>query len=135
MDDELAPVPPAPEPPRRPSYALAAISWARDLFVSVLIAVVIILFLYQPVKVEGTSMMPALQDQERIFINKFVYTLGIGKVGRGDTVGSLEVGKRADFLALQISNYREWPYHFGVNMVQDVYQSGRRIKVMPLLPA
>lgn len=86
MDDELAPVTAAPEPPRRPSYALAAISWARDLFVSVLIAVVIILFLYQPVKVEGTSMMPSLVDQERIFINKFVYRFGISEISRGDTV-------------------------------------------------
>lgn len=86
MDDELAPVTAAPEPPRRPSYALAAISWARDLFVSVLIAIVIILFLYQPVKVEGTSMMPSLVDQERIFINKFVYRFGISDIARGDTV-------------------------------------------------
>src|ERR1039457_1517901 len=86
MDDELASVPAAPEPPRRPSYALAAISWARDLFVSVLIAVVIILFLSQPVKVEGTSMMPSLVDQERIFINKFVYRFGAGHIGRGDLV-------------------------------------------------
>ncbi len=86
MDDELAPVTAAPEPPRRPSYALAAISWARDLFVSVLIAIVIILFLYQPVKVEGTSMMPSLVDQERIFINKFVYRFGISDISRGDTV-------------------------------------------------
>ena len=86
--DQLVPVPPpeTPEPPNRPSYALAAISWARDLFVSVLIAVVIILFLYQPVKVEGTSMMPALVDQERIFINKFVYRFGISQISRGDTV-------------------------------------------------
>jgi len=84
--DEIVPAPAPPEPPRRPSYALAAISWARDLFVSVLIAVVIILFLYQPVKVEGTSMMPALVDQERIFINKFVYRFGISEINRGDTV-------------------------------------------------
>ena len=60
--------------------------WLRDLTLSVVIALVIILFLYQPVKVEGTSMMPALVDQERIFINKFVYRLGIGQVERGDTV-------------------------------------------------
>jgi signal peptidase I len=84
--DEFAPAPAAPEPHSRSSYALAAISWARDLFVSVLIAVVIILFLYQPVKVEGTSMMPALVDQERIFINKFVYRFGISEINRGDTV-------------------------------------------------
>jgi signal peptidase I len=66
--------------------AIAAISWLRDLTVSVLIAVVVILFLYQPVRVEGTSMMPALVDQERIFINKFAYRFGISDISRGDTV-------------------------------------------------
>jgi signal peptidase I len=60
--------------------------WARDLFLSVIIAVIVILFLYQPVKVEGTSMMPALTDQERIFINKFVYRFHIGDIDRGDMV-------------------------------------------------
>src|SRR6478672_6331298 len=72
---------PAPSP-----SALAAISWLRAVTVSVLIAVVVILFLYQPVRVEGTSMMPALVDQERIFINKFVYRFGIMNIERGDMV-------------------------------------------------
>jgi signal peptidase I len=61
-------------------------NWIRDLFISVVLAILVILFLYQPVKVEGTSMMPALIDQERIFINKFVYRLGIGDIQRGDLV-------------------------------------------------
>ena len=59
-------------------------SWARDLLIAVFIAGVIILFFYQPVKVEGTSMMPRLTDQERIFINKFVYRLE--DIHRGDVV-------------------------------------------------
>jgi signal peptidase I len=63
-----------------------ALSWVRDLAFSVLIAVVSIVFIYQPVKVEGTSMMPGLTDQERIFINKFTYRFGLGSIGRGDTV-------------------------------------------------
>lgn len=63
-----------------------ALSWLRDLTLSVILAVVVILFIYQPVKVEGTSMMPALVDQERIFINKFIYRFGIGKIERSDTV-------------------------------------------------
>jgi len=58
----------------------------RDLAFSVLIAVVLIVFIYQPVKVEGTSMEPALSDQERIFINKFVFRFGLGAIDRGDTV-------------------------------------------------
>jgi signal peptidase I len=74
------------------SPAGATLSWFRDLFLSVLIAIVVILFLYQPVKVEGTSMMPSLQNDERIFINKFVYRFGISDIGRGDTVVFLYPG-------------------------------------------
>jgi len=59
-------------------------SWIRDLVIALFIAGVVILFFYQPVKVEGTSMMPRLTDQERIFINKFVYRLE--PIHRGDVV-------------------------------------------------
>ena len=58
--------------------------WVRDLIISLAISAFIIIFLYQPVKVEGTSMMPSLQDQERIFVNKFVYRLE--PIERGDIV-------------------------------------------------
>jgi signal peptidase I len=58
--------------------------WLRDLVVSLAIAAFIVIFLYQPVKVEGTSMMPSLDDQERIFVNKFVYR--IKPIHRGDIV-------------------------------------------------
>jgi signal peptidase I len=77
---------PSPHQSQRPSAAKAAIAWARDLTLSVVIAFVVIIFIYQPVKVEGTSMMPALVDQERIFVNKFIYRLGIGEIQRGDTI-------------------------------------------------
>src|SRR5450631_580848 len=63
-----------------------ALSWVRDLAFSVLIAVILIVFIYQPVKVEGTSMMPTLTDQERIFINKFTYHFGLDGIERGDMV-------------------------------------------------
>ncbi len=71
--------------PRRSSMA-AVLYWARDLLLAVIIAIIVILFLYQPVKVEGTSMMPALNDQERIFINKFIYQFNVGQIERGDMV-------------------------------------------------
>ena len=58
--------------------------WTRDLLIAVGLALVIIIFLYQPVKVEGTSMAPLLSDQERIFINKFVYRFE--PITRGDVV-------------------------------------------------
>jgi signal peptidase I len=58
--------------------------WLRDIFFSIAIAAVVIVFLYQPVKVEGTSMLPWLQDQERIFVNKFVYRFE--DIARGDII-------------------------------------------------
>jgi signal peptidase I len=58
--------------------------WLRDLVISLAISGFIIIFVYQPVKVEGTSMMPSLEDQERIFVNKFVYRLE--PIERGDVV-------------------------------------------------
>jgi signal peptidase I len=58
--------------------------WTRDLLIAIGLALVIIVFLYQPVKVEGTSMAPLLSDQERIFINKFVYRFE--NIHRGDVV-------------------------------------------------
>jgi signal peptidase I len=79
-------VPPSAVPPTSPSTARNAISWLRDLSVSVVIAIIVILFLYQPVKVEGTSMTPSLVNEERIFINKFVYRFGFSDISRGDTI-------------------------------------------------
>ncbi len=79
--------PPVAEPDMRSrSTTLAAISWLRDLFLSVVIAIIVILFLYQPVRVEGTSMQPTLENEERIFINKFVYRFGLADIGRGDMI-------------------------------------------------
>lgn len=77
---------PAQTLPHERSPLAMTLYWLRDLLLSVVIAIVVILFLYQPVKVEGTSMMPSLVDQERIFINKFVYRFGFGDIQRGDMV-------------------------------------------------
>lgn len=57
---------------------------------AVVAAVFVILVLYQPVRVEGTSMLPMLEDQDRLFINKFAYSHLGGLIGdrivRGDIV-------------------------------------------------
>jgi signal peptidase I len=58
--------------------------WLRDLLISAVASVLIITFLYQPVRVEGTSMLPRLEDRDRLFINKFVYHLSA--IERGDVV-------------------------------------------------
>jgi len=58
--------------------------WGRDLLLAVVVLLFIIFFLYQPVKVEGGSMEPGLEDQERIFINKLVYRFE--GIQRGDII-------------------------------------------------
>jgi signal peptidase I len=72
------------EPPQLLSLRHEIRVWTRDLLIAIGLALVIIVFLYQPVKVEGTSMMPTLADQERVFINKFVYKLE--PIERGDVI-------------------------------------------------
>src|SRR5258708_28276526 len=86
MPDVGSPQPPIPAATKESgarSLPVVAV-WARDLLVSLAISAFIIIVLYQPVKVEGTSMMPGLEDQERIFVNKFVYRWEL--IARGDIV-------------------------------------------------
>jgi imidazolonepropionase len=46
-------------------------------------------------------------------------------MGREKEIGSLEVGKQADLLVLDIPNYRYLPYHFGVDHVEYVIKKGK----------
>ena len=59
-------------------------SWFRDILFAFAIAIFIVIFIVQPVKVEGTSMQPRLVDQERIFVNRFIYRFQ--DIDRGDVV-------------------------------------------------
>ena len=85
-NQQVSPPPDAALPPATaPDSGTAAIHpWLRDLIVSILIAAFIIVFLYQPVRVEGTSMLPMLEDQDRLFINKIAYR--VGEIHQGDVV-------------------------------------------------
>jgi signal peptidase I len=61
----------------------------RDLIFALMIAALVVVFIVQPVKVEGTSMLPRLHDGERIFVNKLIYYdeyRWAPKVERGDIV-------------------------------------------------
>jgi signal peptidase I len=60
------------------------VSWALDFCVSVLVSAFIIFFLYQPVRVDGPSMQPVLQNEDRLIISKIAYRLG--DIKRGDVV-------------------------------------------------
>ncbi len=85
IEQTSQPAEPAPVEPQPDSgFHREVRAWARDLVIAAGLAAVIIVFFYQPVKVEGTSMAPSLSDQERIFINKFVYHVGV--IERGDVV-------------------------------------------------
>jgi signal peptidase I len=59
-------------------------SWFRDILFAFATAIFIVIFIIQPVKVEGTSMQPRLVDQERIFVNRFIYRFA--DIQRGDIV-------------------------------------------------
>jgi imidazolonepropionase len=53
-------------------------------------------------------------------------------MGREKEMGSLEVGKQADLLVLDIPNYRYLPYHFGVDHVETVIKKGRIVYRRPV---
>lgn len=46
-------------------------------------------------------------------------------IGRAGEVGSMEVGKRADMVVLDVPNHKFLGYRFGVNVVDKVIKSGR----------
>jgi signal peptidase I len=80
---------------QRPEAASRNSLWAearlllRDLVFALMIAALVVVFVVQPVKVEGTSMLPRLHDGERIFVNKLIYYDEYSwapKVDRGDIV-------------------------------------------------
>lgn len=74
---------PAAAPPQ-PANLRILHAGMLDLLFAALVIFFIFLFLYEPVKVEGGSMEPGLEDQERIFINKLVYRFE--SIERGDIV-------------------------------------------------
>ena len=77
---------PSPEPtPRRRRAFAEARAAVRDLVQFAMATMLVMVFVAQPVRVEGTSMLPELHDGERIVINKFLVTIG-QPVERGDVV-------------------------------------------------
>lgn len=79
------PSPAAKEPPPQTLRKSSIVGLLlRDLLIATVASVLMITFLYLPVRVEGTSMLPRLEDSDRLFINKFVYHLSA--IQRGDVV-------------------------------------------------
>lgn len=46
-------------------------------------------------------------------------------IDRGNLLGSLEVGKKADLVVWDVPNYKHLPYHFGVNLAHTVVKGGK----------
>jgi len=49
-------------------------------------------------------------------------------IDKGESIGSLEPGKKADIVIWDIKNYKEIPYHYGVNLVDKVIKNGEVIR-------
>jgi signal peptidase I len=60
------------------------VAWAKTLVSAAVYAVLIVTFGFQVARVEGHSMSPTLEDQDRLIVNKLAYR--IGEPRRGDIV-------------------------------------------------
>ncbi|RKD32931.1 imidazolonepropionase [Thermohalobacter berrensis] len=52
---------------------------------------------------------------------------GAAAVGRADTIGSIDVGKKGDIVILEFPSYKYIPYHIGVNTVEKVVKNGKLV--------
>ena len=50
-------------------------------------------------------------------------------IGLSDKIGSLEPGKQADLLVLEVPDYRHLGYRFGTNLVHTIFKNGRKFPV------
>ncbi len=60
------------------------VAWLKTLMSAAVYAVLIVTFGFQVARVEGLSMAPTLEDQDRLIVNKLAYR--IGEPRRGDIV-------------------------------------------------
>lgn len=87
VNDEQAPAgevarPAEGEAKSKPLQSL--VDLLHDLAIAVVVCVLLITYVVQAFKVQGTSMSPELADGERILVNKFVYY--VDDIHRGDVV-------------------------------------------------
>lgn len=68
----------------KPKTLQSLVDLLHDLAIAVVVCVLLITYVVQAFKVQGTSMSPELADGERILVNKLVYRLS--EIERGDVV-------------------------------------------------
>lgn len=56
---------------------------------------------------------------------------GAAALGIADRTGSIDIGKQADIIILEYPSYKFLPYHFGMNIVEQVIKSGKVITFTP----
>ena len=56
-------------------------AWFKTLLSAAVYATIIVTFGFQVARVEGQSMVPTLEDQDRLIVNKLAYRLGAPRVG------------------------------------------------------
>jgi signal peptidase I len=81
---EPAAAPSAAAAPRKPPLLSGAWDLLHDVSITVLFCFFIVTFVAQPVRVQGASMQPRIEDNERIVVNKAIYRFQ--GVERGDVV-------------------------------------------------
>ena len=57
------------------------VAWFKTLVSAAVYATLIVTFGFQVARVEGQSMVPTLEDQDRLIVNKLAYKLGSPRVG------------------------------------------------------
>jgi signal peptidase I len=103
--------------------------WLRDVFLSLLLAFTLFQFLYQPVQVEGTSMLPQLKNHERIVVSTVAYH--VESIRRGDIiVFHYPLDPAESFIKRVVGLPGDWV------SIQDglVYLNGRRLSEPYMLP-
>ncbi|MDP9194802.1 MAG: imidazolonepropionase [Acidobacteriota bacterium] len=85
----------------------------------------------------GTSMTESMQIVMQLATLQMKMTVeesltaatlnGAHSLRLAEETGSIEVGKRADFVLLDAPSYLHLVYHFGVNLVSAVYRDGVRV--------
>jgi signal peptidase I len=103
--------------------------WLRDVFLSSLLAFTVSLFLYEPVQVEGTSMLPQLKNHERIVVSTVAYH--VESIQRGDiVVFHYPLDPAESFIKRVVGLPGDWI------RIQDgkVYVNGRRLSEPYILP-
>lgn len=67
--------------PEGRTWAIELWDWTKSIFIAFIIVMIIHQFVFNLSTVEGQSMQPTLQDNERLFVNKVIYLLGEPQAG------------------------------------------------------